>query len=75
MYDVLIHKVVGFKPFHHVLKTGPDRPVQPGTGRGSGSLMLKNRYSCEPVKTGPVEPVKTGNFKKYLFFSFFVFFI
>uniref|UniRef100_A0A2N9G3T0 Uncharacterized protein n=1 Tax=Fagus sylvatica TaxID=28930 RepID=A0A2N9G3T0_FAGSY len=28
-----------------VLKTGPDRPVQPGTGVQSGPILLKNRKS------------------------------
>ena len=37
-----------------VLKTGPDRPVepvQPGTGIDAGSLMAKNRPITKPVKT------------------------
>ena len=46
-----------------VIKTGPDRPVQPvrpGTGLVSGSVIVENRPISEPVGTGqePVEPVK-----------------
>ena len=34
-----------------VLKTGPDRPVEPGTGGVTGFLSLKNRLYYEPEKT------------------------
>jgi hypothetical protein len=66
---------------HKVIKTGPDRsvqPVRPGTGKLSGSVYQQNRSANEPdikpvnrIKTGG-SPVKTGSTTTIILNFFFL---
>ena len=37
----------------NVLKTGPDRPVEPSTGLKTGPVQSKNRFCIEPAVNRP----------------------
>lgn len=66
---------------NHVLKTGlnwPVLPVQPETGARSNNAKKPIFKWADKNRQNPsnwYKPVKTGNFKEYLFFIFYIFYI